>query len=161
MKNIFFYSIFCLLIFISCTKKGTLDRNYWTKKEAGTYIVEKIQTLTYLNNTLISDVTINSDNTQFILSKSGGDGTAFPMQIYGSWKPSFLNVLSTSYAWTVENDNKRLTIGHYDPSIGFYADATITIDNMKKKTQVWTYITSGISGNNDNYTHQIITLQKQ
>lgn len=157
----FIYILICILGLTACTKKGTLNREHWTKKMAGTYTVQKVQTQTYSNNTLVTDDVITGDNTQFVLSKSGGDGDGFPLAIYGTWKPLFLNVSTTEYAWCVENDNKRLTLGHFDPSIGFYADGTLSVDNMKKKIQVWHYIRSGTAGGIDTYIHQTITLKKE
>jgi hypothetical protein len=159
MKKTLIIPVILIFFFLGCSKKGTLNHDYWIKHEAGSYTVQSVQTITYEDNLIKSDSTISGDNTVFILSGAGGDGTGFPMEINGTWKPYFYNNSFGAYAWTVENDDKRLTLGYTDPSVGFFALASLTVDNMGKKNQKWHYVWSYTADGVDNYMHQIITVK--
>lgn len=149
------------LLFFSCSKKGTLERDYWTSRISGAYEVVSIEYKKYVNNDLIYD-TINSPSKAVLLLYSNdGDGFGHPMKLFGSWVPNLVSTInSTGFGWNVENDNKRLTLGHFDPSIGYVPDGTLTIDNLKSNIQYWHFVSSVVNNGTDQYLHEIIKVKR-
>lgn len=161
MRKILYISIICLFI-MSCSKNGTLDSEYWTAKEAGVYEIISVQEKKYENDNLVSDITTNPPETIYILYTTDGDGFGRPMKIFGDYVPAFLNVTSSSgFAWSVENDNKRLTLGYFDPTIGYIPRASLTVNNIGKTNQLWHYASSYNLNGIEIYTHQIFKVKRR
>jgi len=151
-----------LLLLCACQKRSNIRKEYWISRQAGVYEIKSIRVLRYVDNNLSSDSTSTISNSTFILKSLEAEGsTCYQMDSYGSYFPQFLNYPSTGFAWTTETDNKRLTFGYIDPSIGYIPSVSLTVDNMGKKHQNWhntyTYSKNGSSI----YVHETIKLERK
>lgn len=160
-KYIFGLEFFSILIAFSCQKKSNIYTEHWIARQAGSYMVKEIKFQKYINETLITDSIVPAGKCTFILKSIEAEGsTCYEMDIYGNYLPQFLNHVSTGFAWATEKDNKRLSLGYLDPSIGYIPSATLTVDKMGAKKQQWNYIQTYFLGAKDVYIRYTYTVER-
>ncbi len=148
----YFSIISFLFFFAACSKKATLDENYWEARESGAYKFTNAKASIYKNGLLEADSNITIGNAYLLLHTTAVGGFNKELSLYGTWEPPFFENYKSEKAWNMENDDKRITFLAIDPTGEFVPTATLTIDHIGEKIQQWHYIIS--SGNKSiHYTY--------
>lgn len=154
-----YFTFLVLLVSISsCSKKATLEEDYWETIEAGAYKFVEANVVTYDNGTLVSDSTITTGNSYLLLYTFATSGFYNELELYGDWIPPFLaNYADIAYAWSMGNDDTRVGFYQYDASLNdFILSATLTIKNTGGKKQEWNLVVN--SGTI--YSHYTIKVER-
>ena len=150
--QIFICSFLASTLFTGCQKQSNLHTEHWIANEAGAYTINSVTYTKYSNDQMLEQKEIFSGPGTFVLKSIEAEGaTCYQLDIYGNYLPDFLNHVNFGYAWTTEYDNKRMTFGYLDPSIGYVPAATLSVDNIGKQNQIWNYVQAYTQGGNDIY----------
>lgn len=141
------------LFSLSCQKRSNYEgKTYWITKQAGVYEIQELHYYEYQNEKLFKDEVMQTGNSTFVLKTIEMEGqTAFKLEVYGTHSPIFLNYPNYGFGWSTEGDNKRLTFGIDKPGVGYTPTASLTVDKMGKKNQIWNYIINSQVGSNNIY----------
>lgn len=151
------------LFLIQCNKKNNLDIEDWITREAGVYDISRLEVIRYEDDVQTLDsVKTDLESTFVLRAQEGDEGTTyFILKIYGNYLPEFLNVPSDAFTWVTEMDNKRLTFGVMDPNYGYQAQASLTVDDMGKKSQKWHYVQNYTLNGKNVYVHHIYSAERR
>ena len=150
--NYIFLALFPLL-FAACSKEATLDENYWETIEAGAYKFTSAKKVSYVNGVFVSETPIEIGNSYVVFETTNYSGFHNHLSFYGDWSLQFKSRIPDG--WNIEYDSKRLTFVSYINSF-VEPTATLTIENIGKKKQVWHFV----DGNTTTYNHYTYSVER-
>ena len=153
MKTNFIFPALFLLLFTACSKEATLDENYWETIEAGAYKFTEVKKTSYLNGVFVSETPIEVGNSYVVFETTNYAGFHNHLSFYGDWSLYFKSRIPDG--WNMENDSKRLTFVSYING-NVEATATLTIENVGKKKQIWHFV----DGNATTYNHYTYSVER-